>query len=71
MDNRDTRNLVQMSQTQLFTFIKNQGDYKKIWVELGDKVVINCKHIRPRKRKGDLLPKGVSIKKEHVVVKFN
>ena len=66
----EDRNLVQMTQTQLFTFIKNQGEFKNFWVELNDNVVINCKHIRPRKRKGDAIPKMV-FKHDPVVVKFD
>jgi len=65
------RNLITMTQKQLITLIKNQGDYKKFFVELGDNVVINAKHIRPRKRKGDLLPKGITQIRHNVVLNFD
>lgn len=65
------RNLITMSQKQLITFIQNQGDYKQFFVELGDSVVINCKHIRPRKRKADKLPKGITCVRHNVVVNFD
>lgn len=65
------RNLVRMTQKQLITLIKNQGQYKSFFVELGDNVVINCKHIRPRKRKGDKIPQGITRIQHNVVVNFD
>lgn len=65
------RNLVTMTQKQLITLIQNQGQYKKFFVELGENVTINCKHIRPRKRKGDKMPKGITCVRHNVVVNFD
>jgi hypothetical protein len=50
------RNLHLISKNDLIKLINNQGEYRKFYVELGEDVRINFKHIRPRKRKGDKIP---------------
>lgn len=68
----EKRNWITMTQNQLITLIKNQGQYKKWFVELAsDQVVINAKHIRPRKRKGDLVKKGITCIRHNVVLSFD
>ena len=47
------RNIHLISKKDLIKLINNQGEYRKFYVELGEDVRINFKHIRPRKRKGD------------------
>ena len=49
-------NIYLIGKKELLTLIENQGDYRKFYVELGQNVTINFKHIRPRKRKGDKIP---------------
>ena len=67
----EKRNWITMTQNQLITLIKNQGQYKTFFVELNEGVVINCKHIRPRKRKGDLVKKGITCIRHDVVLSFD
>lgn len=50
------RNIHLISKKDLIKLINNQGEYRKFYVELGEDVRINFKHIRPRKRKGDKIP---------------
>lgn len=42
-----------ITREDLVKLVLNQGEYKKFYIEVGDEVVINFKHIRPRNRKGD------------------
>tara|TARA_B110000902_G_scaffold251735_1_gene312358 strand:+ start:598 stop:792 length:195 start_codon:yes stop_codon:yes gene_type:complete len=37
----------------LIKLLGNQGEHKQFYIEVGDNVVINFKHIRPRNRKRD------------------
>jgi len=59
-----------ISKHDLIKLINNQGDYRKFYVELGEHVKINFKHIRPRKRKGDKIPQ-FTVTNEEVVINFD
>ncbi len=50
------KNIQLISKHDLIKLINNQGEFRKFYVELGENVTINFKHIRPRKRKGDRIP---------------
>ena len=50
------KNIQLISKNDLIKLINNQGEFRKFYVELGQDVSINFKHISPRKRKGDKLP---------------
>lgn len=52
----ESSNLYLIGKKELLRLVENQGDYRQFYVELGDNVRINFKHIRPRKRKGEKIP---------------
>lgn len=64
----ETKNLI--SKADLIKLINNQGEYMKFYVMLSNEVSINFKHIRPRKRKGDLIP-PVSFERKKSIITFD
>lgn len=70
MSDSEETNTYLISKPDLIRLIQNQGDYRKFYVELGDRVKINFKHIRPRKRKYDKIPQ-FHVTNEQVVINFD
>jgi len=63
-------NIHLISRNELIRLILNQGEFRKFYVILGEDVLINFKHIRPRKRKGDKVDK-FHITNEGIIINFD